>query len=73
MLLLLARLDLGAMAIKRYSTFPKAPAGASPSDYLVSYPGHSLGKSYSSAKTQSVNSTALADWVRFICKRIVCR
>ena len=34
---------------------------ASPSDCLVSYSGHSLGKSYFSANTQSVNSTAPAD------------
>ena len=36
--------------------------GASPSDCLVSYPGHSLGESYSSVEIQSVYSTALADW-----------
>ena len=31
------------MAMKEYSTFPKAyETGASPSDWLVSYPGHSL-------------------------------
>ena len=33
----------------------------SPSDCLVSYPGHSLGGSYPSAEVQSVNSIALAD------------
>ena len=40
-----ARVDLGAMAMKGYSAFPKAPAllEPSPSDCLVSYPGHSLG------------------------------
>ena len=31
---------------------------ASPSDFLVSYPGYSLGESYSSAEKQSVYSTA---------------
>ena len=36
--------------------------GASLSDYLESYPGHSLGKSYPSAEKQSVCSTAPADW-----------
>ena len=43
--------------------------GASPSDYLVSNPGHSLG-GYLSAKVQSVYSTALADWAihRFKCQ-----
>ena len=40
MLPLRARVELGAMAMKGYSAFPKAPA---PSDFLVSYPGHSLG------------------------------
>ena len=37
--------------------------GTSPLDCLVSYPGHSLGESYSSAEMQSVYSTAPADWV----------
>ena len=32
--------------------------GTSPSDCLVSYPGHSLGDSYPSAEVQSVYSTA---------------
>ena len=36
--------------------------GTSPSDCLVSYAGHSLGKSYSSAEMQSVYSTTQADW-----------
>ena len=37
--------------------------GTSPSDCLVSYPGHSLGgESYSSAEKQSVYSTTPADW-----------
>ena len=36
---------------------------ASPSDCLVSYPGHSLGEdSYSFAEIQSLYSTAPADW-----------
>ena len=42
MLPLWARVDLGAIAMKGYSAFPKAPAGTSPSDCLVSYPGHSF-------------------------------
>ena len=37
-------------------------AGTSPSDSLVSYPGHSLAGSYPSAEMQSVYSTAPADW-----------
>ena len=35
----------------------------SPSDCLVSYPGHSLGESYTSAEIQLVYSTAPADWL----------
>ena len=35
---------------------------ASPSDCLVSYPEHSLGKSYPLAEMQSVYSSAPADW-----------
>ena len=34
----------GAMAIKGYATFPKTPSLLKPSDCLMSYPGHSLGK-----------------------------
>ena len=37
-------------------------AGTSPSDCLVSYPGHSLGGYYPSAEKQSVYSTDPADW-----------
>ena len=36
--------------------------GTSLSDCLVSYPRHSLGKSYLSVEMQSVYSTAPADW-----------
>ena len=36
--------------------------GASWSDCLVSYPGHSLERSYSSAEIQSVYSMAPAKW-----------
>ena len=36
--------------------------GVSPSDCLVSYPGHLLGVSYPFAEKQLVYSTALADW-----------
>ena len=35
---------------------------ALPSDGLLSYPGHSLGKSYLSAVMESAYSTALTDW-----------
>ena len=37
-------------------------AEASPSNCLVSYPGHSFGKSYPSAEMQSMYSTVPADW-----------
>ena len=51
--------ELGAMAMKEYYAFPKAPVS---SDCLVSYPGYSLGKgSYSSAEMQSVYSLNLAN------------
>ena len=38
--------------------------GASPSDCLMSYPGHSLGESYFSAKMQLVYFTAPPDWAK---------
>ena len=41
--------------------------GASPSDCLMSYPGHLLNKSYPSAEMQSVYSAAPAEWAVFIC------
>ena len=45
MLLLRARVDLGAMAMKEVLCIPQSSsiARTSPSDCLVSYPGHSLG------------------------------
>ena len=53
MLPLRARVDEGAMT-------------TTPSDCLVSYPGHSLvGGSYPSAEKQSVYSTASFDWANF--------
>ena len=45
------------MIIKEYFALPKDPA-----DYLVSYPGDSLGKSCPSADMQSMYSTIPADW-----------
>ena len=36
--------------------------GTSPSDFLMSYPGHSFREFYPSAEKQSVYSTAPADW-----------
>ena len=48
---------------------PQSPSipGTSPSDCLMSYPGHLLvGGSYSSAEKQSVYSTAPADLETFV-------
>ena len=39
--------------------------GASPSDCLISYPGHLLLGSYASAEMQSVYSRAPADWAEY--------
>ena len=39
--------------------------GTSPSDCLVSYPGHSLVESYPSAEMQLVYLTAPVDWAVF--------
>ena len=64
MLLLRARVDLEAMAMKGYSAFPQRSNSTevSPSYCLVSYSGHSLGESYPSEEMQLVYSTASADW-----------
>ena len=64
MLPLRARVDLGAMAMKGYSAFPKAPALLQPHHLMFSVISrHSLGGgSYPSAEVQSVYSTAAADW-----------
>ena len=58
-----SRVDLGDMAIKECSAFPKAPALLEPlfSDILVVYLGHLLG-GYPSAKVQLVYSTAPGNW-----------
>ncbi len=61
MLPLRARVDLGAMAMKGYSTFPK---------------GHSFGGgSYPTAEVQSVYPTAPADWAiyRVKCQTVLCQ
>ena len=55
------RLNMGVIAM----TIPEIyRAGASPSDFLMSLAEHSLRRSYSSVETQSVYSTAAADWAR---------
>ena len=62
MIPLLARVDLGAMAMKRYTAFSKAPILREPHIRLFSViSGHSLVEFYSSAEMQSVYSTASAD------------
>ena len=48
---------------------PQGPSitGTSPSDCLVSYPGHLSGEgSYPSAEVQSVYSTAPDDWAKYL-------
>ena len=40
--------------------------GVSPSDYLMPYPGQSMGKFYSSTEMQSVYFAALAELVIFV-------
>ena len=54
-------MDLGVIATKEYSTFPKAPALLAPHHGFMPYPGHLLGGGYLSAEMQSVYSTASAD------------
>ena len=41
--------------------------GASSSNSLLSYPGHTLGESYSTAERQSVYSTAPSVWAKYHC------
>ena len=62
MLLLWARVVLGAMAMKFYSVFPKATA----SDYLVPFSGHSLEESYLFGEMHSVYFAAQTDWAIII-------
>ena len=56
MLPLQVRVGLGAMAMKEYSIFPKAP-GLEPHHQIVVG-----GEFYPSAEMQSVYSTVPADW-----------
>ena len=58
------RVDLGAIAIKGYSVFPKAPALLEPHHQIVKYHIMTLVGvgDYPSAEKQSVYSTASADW-----------
>ena len=60
-----ARVDLGAMAIKGYSAFPKAPAPLEPHHLTVQRHMQDTrwgGGSCASAEKQSVYSTTPADW-----------
>ena len=50
----------GALCIPQSSSI----TGASPSDCLVSYPGHLFGGSYPSAEKLSIYSTSLADMAK---------
>ena len=60
------RVDLGAMAVKEYSTFPKAPTLLEPQLRIVL--GHIIwtfvGGFLLSTEMKSVYSAALADWAR---------
>ena len=59
-----AIVDLGAMAMKGCSAFPKALVSPEPPHQIVKWDIQDDfgGKSYPSAEVQSVYSTALADW-----------
>ena len=63
MLPLRARVDMGVMAMKGYSAFPKAPALLEPSGCLMSYLGHAWwGRgSYPSVEVQSVYTITSAN------------
>ena len=52
-----ARVDLGAMAMKGWSTFPKVSASLEPHHQIVYYP---------SPEVQLVYSTAPADWANYL-------
>ena len=60
-----ARLDLGVMAMKEYSAFPKAQALLEPHHQIVQYhieDARWQGGSYPSAEMQTVYSAAPANW-----------
>ena len=60
------RVDLGAMAMKECSKFPKAPASLEPHHQIVNFITRTLigGGSYPFAEVQSVYSITPADWAR---------
>ena len=53
-------MDLGVRTMKGYSRSPKTPELLEP--HHLSYPGHLLRMSYTSAEMRSVYSTEPADW-----------
>ena len=62
-----ARVDLGPMAMKGYSAFPKTPVLLGPHDQIVKYHYQDTRwgvGSYLSAEKRSVYSTALVDWAK---------
>ena len=61
-----ASVDLGVMAIKGCSAFPKAPALQEPNHKIVQcyIQDTRCGESYLTAEMQSVYSTAPADWAK---------
>ena len=67
MLALLVELNLGVVAMKEYSTFPKVP-GLEPHHQIVLCHNQNTGVegSYLSAEMQSVYSTTSADWIDYI-------
>ena len=61
---------MGAMAIKEYFEFPKAPAFLEPLYQIVYYHNRTLmGEYYPYAEMQSVYSTAPADWNVFMYRK----
>ena len=56
----------GSNANEEVLSIPRSSSitGTSPSDYSMSYLGHSLEESYPSVEKQLVYSTAPADWAR---------
>ena len=66
--LLHARVELGAMAMKGYSAFPKAPALLEPHHQIVLCHIQDTccgGGSYPSAEMQLVYSTIPVDWANY--------
>ena len=62
------RMVMGAMAKRRYSAFPDAPASLELHQIVLYHiqDTHWVGASYPSAEMQSVCSTALADRTTFV-------